>query len=242
VQARRLDILLRGSLPHGREGKSGIKPGTVQGIWLSPKALTEVSRTLYNRISWWLPPVIWPDEEENWLKLARQAQRNGARHFVCNAPWQVALFDDLRGLALSAGPFCNITNGYAIGVLKEMGFASVIVSPELSGEDYRSLPGQSPLPLGIVISGYLPMGLTRHGIDPLKQREFWYSPKREGFWTKRYGQNFWLYPAWPLDLQAHAPALEKAGYSTFVQVAEFPPKSVEKGSRTGEFNWNTGVQ
>lgn len=239
-QARHLDIILRGNLPKGREGKSGIRPGTVQGIWLSPKAMSDVSRTLYGRISWWLPPVIWPDEEENWLRLICQTVRNGGRHFVCNAPWQIAMFNDLKGLVLSAGPFCNITNGYAIGVLKKMGFSSVIVSPELSEEDYLALPAQSPLPLGIVISGYFPVGITRHSIDPLKQNEGWFSPKREGFWARRFGQNVWMYPAWPLDLSSHQQALDRAGYSTFIQFAEHPPKTITPG-RTSEFNWGIGV-
>ncbi len=240
-QARKLDIVLRGSLPRGRDGKSGIVPGTVQGIWLSPKALTEVSRTLFGRISWWLPPVIWPDEEESWLRLVRQALRNGARHFVCNAPWQIAMFDNLKGLSLSAGPFCNIANGHAIDALKRMGFSQVIVSPELGGDDYMALPKQSPLPLGLVLEGFLPIGITRHAINPLKSDTAWFSPKREGFWTRRYGQNIWLYPAWPLNLQSHRAALEAAGYSTFIQIAEFPPKGVEKASRSGDFNWQIGV-
>lgn len=241
AQAKRLEIMLRSSLPRGRDGKSGVKPGTVQGLWLSPKGLSEVSRTLYGRISWWLPPVIWPDEEERWQKLVRQALRDGARHFVCNAPWQAEFFAGTKGAVLSAGPFCNVTNAFAVNELKNMGFAQVIVSPELGGEDYLALPATSPLPLGLVISGYLPVGITRHGIEPLKSGELLYSPKREGFWTRRYGENVWIYPAWPLDMSARLPELEKAGYRTFIHFGEFPPKGAENAARTSEFNWNIGV-
>lgn len=238
---KRLEIMLRSSLPRGRDGKSGIKPGTVQGIWLSPKGMGEVSKTLYGRISWWLPPVIWPDEEEHWQKLIRQAVRGGARHFVCNSPWQAEFFREAKGVVLSAGPFCNITNVFAVNELKNMGFSMVIVSPELSGEDYLAMPAASPLPLGIVVGGYLPVGITRHGIEPLKTGEMWFSPKREGFWTRRYGENVWIYPGWPLDLSSKLPELEKAGYKTFVNVGEYPPKGSEKANRTSEFNWNIGV-
>jgi putative protease len=247
-KTRRLDILLRGGLPRGQKGKSGIRPGTVQGIWLSPRALLEISRTLFSRIFWWLPPVIWPDEEERWLKLISRARRDGAKHFVCNSPWQISMFDSLRGLALSAGPFCNITNGLAVEALKKMGYSRVLVSPELGEEDYLALPGQSPLPLGMVSKGFLPVGITRYGAEPLKQDEFWFSPKKEAFWSRRYGQNIWLYPAWPLDLSAKIPLLERAGYSTFVQIDEFPPKTrpgegreQETPTRVSEFNWNIGV-
>ncbi|MDR2051300.1 MAG: U32 family peptidase [Deltaproteobacteria bacterium] len=247
-KARRLDIMLRGSLPRGMEGKSGIGQGTVQGIWLSPRALLEISRTLFSRIFWWLPPVIWPEEEDRWLRLISRARRDGARHFVCNSPWQISMFDTLRGLALNAGPFCNVTNGPAVEALKKMGFSRALVSPELGEEDYLALPGQSPLPLGIVSKGFLPVGITRYGAGPLKADELWFSPKKEGFWSRRYGQNVWLYPAWPLDLGSKIPLLERAGYSTFVQIGESPPKASRGGAkekesppRSSEFNWNIGV-
>lgn len=241
LKARRLDMLLRSSLPHGREGKAGLGRAAMQGLWLSPRVLAGISRTLFERVSWWLPPVIWPEEEEHWLKLIRQALRGGARNFVCNAPWQSSLFDAPQGLSLSAGPFCNITNGPAIGILKKMGFSHALVSPELGEEDYLALPAQSPLPLGIVIAGFLPVAVTRYQDSPVKSGELWFSPRREGFWSRRYGADTWIYPAWPLDLREKIPLLEKAGYSAFVHISEFPPKGAEQAARPGEFNWHTGV-
>jgi putative protease len=238
---RSLGITLRSGLPHGREGKSGIAPGSVQGLWLSSKALSAVSRTLFARISWWLPPVIWPDEEEHWASLVKNALRNGARHFVCNEPWQNAFFAPADHAVLSAGPFCNITNAAALAVLASMGFAGAMVSPELSGEELLALPKQSPLPLGVVLSGYWPVGLTRHGMAPLTADEPFQSPKGEMFWARRYGRNLWIYPGWPLDISAQKPALEKAGYSTFVHIDEHPPHSLPEPGRSSEFNWNTGM-
>ena len=84
----------------------------------------------------------------------RQLCREGARHFVCNAPWQKDLFPaDLPGgsLDLVAGPFCNTANAVALGQLARMGFAAAYVSPELPREDFLALPRQSPLPLGVVL-------------------------------------------------------------------------------------------
>jgi putative protease len=242
--ARPLDVILRGSLPHGREGKAGVRPGTVMGLWLSPKALREVSRTLYPRISWWLPPVIWPDEEAQWVRMARQAARDGARHFVLNAPWQVALFgepgDDKarRDLVLTAGPFCNTSNPAALAVLRRLGFSAAIVSPELPGEDILALPRQSCLPLGVVLSGYWPMGVTRHHLEGLKPGEPFSSPKNEVFWARRYGQNTWIYPGWPLDIEDRRPQLEAAGYTLFVRIDEHPPQTVPEPRRTSPFNWD----
>ena len=238
---RPLDIVVRSSLPHGKEAKTGLRPGTVQGLWLSQKAVGEVSKTLYHRISWWLPPVIWPNEDASWRRIIRAAVRGGARHFVCNAPWQAELFTEYADLALTAGPFCNIANAPAIALLASMGFNAAMISPELGREDILSLPGQSVLPLGLVISGYWPMGVSRHGAEPLKSQEPFSSPKGEEFWLRRYGQNTWLYPAWPLDLTEHLPALQKAGYSTFVHLTEHPPKGVETPKRTSPFNWTNNI-
>lgn len=239
--AKPLDVLLRGSLPHGKEAKSGLKPGTVQGLWLSPKALREISRTLFSRVSWWLPPVIWPDEEDAWARLVLAARRGGARHFVCNSPWQAAFFSSGSGLSLAAGPFCNIANAPAIARLAGMGFESVIVSPEMGEEDILALPGQSPLPLGIVLDGFWPMGISRHQAPPLKAQHGFQSPKGEEFWMRRFGQNTWIYPAWPLDLSARRTALERAGYVTFVHMEDHPPKGLQQARRESEFNWKVDV-
>ena len=99
------------------------------------------------------------------------------------------------------------------------------------------LPKISPLPLGIVLSGFWPMGVGRHDPTGIKPNELFQSPKGEGFWTRRYGQNTWIYPAWPLDITAHRPELEAAGYSFFARMEENPPKSVPAATRPGLFNW-----
>ena len=168
------------------------------------------------------------------------ALRNGARHFVCNEPWQAAYFKGEK-VALVAGPFCNIANPAAVSILRDMGFSGVFVSPELAGEDILSLPRASCLPMGVVLSGYWPMGISRHGITPLKGEEPFHSPKGEGFWARRYGQNSWIYPVWPLDITARRPALEKAGYSMFATFAEWPPQAVGEAKRSSEFNWDVGM-
>ncbi|MDR2161751.1 MAG: U32 family peptidase [Desulfovibrio sp.] len=240
-RGRPLDVLLLSSLPHGRAGRAGIRPGAVQGLWLSPKAVREVSRTLFSRISWWLPPVIWPEEEDLWADLIQRILRGGARHVVCNAPWQIAFFPKNRDLALTAGPFCNSANVFALGVLARAGFSLAIVSPELGEGDLLSLPAGSPLPLGIVLSGFWPVGIARHSAPPLKAGEAFASPRGEEFWMRRYGPNTWIYPAWPLDLAARRPALEQAGYTVFISMQDHPPARLTQAPRPGEFNWRAGM-
>ena len=137
---------------------------------------------------------------------------------------------------LTAGPFCNIANASMIALLKRMGFDDAIVSPELSRDDFLLLPRQSSLPLGFVLEGFWPMGLSRHDPLYLKSNIPFESPKGEQFWTRKYGQNLWIYPAWPMDLSAHKAELEHAGYSFFVKLEEHCPNEQER--KSSEFNWN----
>ena len=64
-----------------------------------------------------------------------------------------------------------------------------------------------------------------------------YQPKGENFWARTYGRNLWIYPGWPLDITAHRPELENAGYAFFARLDETPPPSLPTARRTSEFNW-----
>lgn len=90
-------------------------------------------------------PVIWPDEEELWKRIINEAIRNGAKHFVCNEPWQAAFFKG-REVDLVAGPFCNAANAFTLASFAKLGFSAAFVSPELTKEDFLALPKTSPLP------------------------------------------------------------------------------------------------
>ncbi len=234
-EKRRPDLTLRSALPQGRETR-GAKGGHM-ALWLSPKA-AELSRTIVPRVCWWLPPVIWPEEEKGYKRLIEQMCRNGATQFVCNAPWQIELFSKREGLDLMAGPFCNVANVAHISVLKDMGFSLAFVSPELPGEDLLNLPQVSPLPLGFVLEGFWPVGIARFGLLGVKANEPFMSPKGEIFWARNYGSNVWLYPAWPLNFTEKRNALENAGYNMFVRVVEHVPQNLPVLRRDGLFNWD----
>lgn len=234
-RSQRPDMVVRGSVPTGRDTRPN--RNVITSLWLSPKTVQEVSRTVVPRITWWLPPVIWPNEEDHWTRLIGQAMRNGARNFVCNAPWQVEMVQG-QGVDRIAGPFCNVANPAALIVLKRMGFQAAIVSPELSGEDLLELPRLSPMPLGIVVSGFWPMGVARHGLEGIKASEPFNSPKGEVFWARKYGQNLWIYPGWPLDISSRQEELHNAGYAFFVKIEESPPKTLPEARRSSMFNWD----
>lgn len=233
---KRPDLQLRDAVPQGRETR-GAKGG-LMGLWLSPGTVRELSRTIVPRVTWWLPPVIWPDDEAATARLIREVARNGARHFVCNAPWQMAFLADIPDLDALAGPFCNAANPAMLGVLADMGFSGAFVSPEPASAELLSLPRQSPLPLGLVLDGFWPVGIARFGLLGIKPNEPFVSPKGEIFWARVYGPNVWIYPGWPLDLTSKRPELEAAGYSFFVHMRETPPASLPENRRAGLFNWD----
>lgn len=246
-----IDMLVRRSPLKGKETKFR---GQL-ALWMSPRLIDQVSRTFLPRTWWWLPPVIWPDEEKLWRAVLLRMVKQGARTFVLNAPWQMALLPERQpepqrktegkrkvpDWQILAGPFCNISNALAVESLAGLGFTGAIVSPELGRDDYLALPQHSPLPMGIVTGGFWPACVSRHMPAPIKQREPLTSPKGEVYWPRTMGQNLWLFPSWPVDLSEHRQTLENAGYRWFVTVDEVRPKEVADPGRTTVMNWDGGL-
>jgi putative protease len=196
------------------------------------------SKTVYPRVWFWLPPVIWPEEEDRWIRLLQSMIRSGARKFCCNAPWQASLFPDRDDLNLWAGPFCNTANALAIEHLQAMGFSGAVVSPELSGEDILSLPSASPLPLGVVLSGPWPLCLARTMPQEISPGALIQSPKKEPSYVQKKGPLIYHFPNWELDLTPHRKELEEAGYRFFVHLHERRPKKMPPPQRVSSFNWD----
>ncbi len=222
--------------PSPKGGKKMPAEKAPNALWLAPRALQAAPQAQVPRWWWWLPPVIWPNEEEDWRRLVEQALERGARRFVLGSPWQAALLAG-AGAELMAGPFCNASNPAALAVLAKLGLKGAIVSPELSAGDFLALPGQSPLPLGVVLTGFWPMGLSRWPLAGIKPGQPFTSPKKEVFWLRRRGQNTWIYAGWPLDLARYRQELVQAGYVWLVHLAEEPPASLPRARRASSFNW-----
>lgn len=230
---------------HVKRNTRGERLGDRPGIWLSSESVRNLSKIPVSKIWWWLPPVIWPDEEKKWKTLIDLALKKGARNFVLNTPWQMAFFipgqNMKKSLNLWAGPFCNIANPLAIHTMSDMGFSGVIVSPELGGSDYLQLPKHSSLPLGIVVSGNWPLCVSRILPENLKTDMPFASPRGEQAWVRQYASDVWVYPNWELDIKAKKTALCKAGYSMFVHLVEPLPKTVTLKKRPGMWNWDLNI-
>jgi len=213
------------------------------GVWVSTKRAHNLPLGRAGSVWWWLPPVVWPDEESEFVSLLEAMVSRGGKRFVLGAPWQTGLFPAKarKGLEFWAGPFCNVANPLALAELGRIGFAGAIVSPELSGADLLALPALSPLPLGVVARGAWPLGLSRALSGEVKTCQTVLSPKEEGLWAVKYDRTYWLYPNWEVDLSKHGQELAKAGYTLFIDLREPMPREVERRERTSQFNWDVGL-
>ena len=221
---------------HRKPGGSIPRDGI--GIWLSLQSVKNISAKMRAPVWWWLPPVVWPENENEITSQVEIAIKKGSRHFVLNAPWQVEFFKKSKGFHLWAGPFCNLANPLAIAAVKSLGFSGVIVSPELGREDYLQLPRHSPLPLGIVIAGSWPLCVARSLAQEVKPSKAFSSPRGEQAWVAKHETNYWVYPNWKMDLRSQKKLLQNAGYKLFIELVEPIPKTVELKKRKGLWNWD----
>jgi len=205
------------------------------GVWISARGYS-VPPSSRNWL--WLDPLLFPEEEKTCVNYIAAAVKKGAKNFVLNAVWQLSLFKNPRKLNIWAGPFCNICNSQTINSLKHYGFSGAIVSPELDQETFCALPKESELPLGAVIYGNWPLGISRIISNDLKLNQAFTSPMGETAWISKHNNNYLVFPNWTLDLNTKKEQLKKAGFSLFVSIHENIPKGIKMKSRQGLWNWN----
>lgn len=234
--AQSTEMTVAWQLPARQEAAKGRGAPGINALWLSPGSLNAAPKAMVSGLWWWLPPVIWPDEEASCRQTVEQALNKGATKFVLGSPWQAAFFKE-SDTRLLAGPFCNASNAAELKIYQDLGLSGAIVSPELSRGDLLALAAQSPLPLGVVLSGFWPMGLSRWPLAGIRPNQPFTSPMKEAFWLRRHGQNTWLYPGWPLDLSHYRKELRAAGYAWMVHLHDEPPPSLPKAARVSTFNW-----
>jgi U32 family peptidase len=211
------------------------------GCWLTADSFATAPKENIPDIFWWLPPVVWPENEPALVHLIDQLILAGGRHFVLNAPWQVAYFTPPTRYDLWAGPFCNLTNPVAIETLSDRGISGVMVTPELGEKELLLLPQHSLVPMGIVVSGHWPLCVARGVSSTLKQDQAYISPKGEQAWVRRYGPDEWVFPNWKIDLTEKKDALKRAGYQVFIHLVEPVPQAISLKSRPGLWNWEVGL-
>ena len=223
------------TLSRGKTSKPGDR--SLAGVWISSHGY----RTKPSPKNWlWLDPLLFPGEEQQCVRYVETAVKKGAKNFVINAIWQLALFRRFENKKLNiwTGPFCNLSNSAAINLLADHGISGVIVSPELGQDTFMSLPAKSRLPLGVVLQGNWPLGISRIISDDLKLDKAFQSPMGEIAWISKRNQNYYIFPNWPLDLRSKQDLLTKAGYQLFVQISETIPKGIKMKKRQGLWNWN----
>lgn len=220
---------LQNTIPQGKANK---KRGLA--LWLSPRSVNGVSRTIASRITWWLPPVVWHDDEKQFRALIAQACKNGAKHFVCNEFMQYSVLPE--NVVKTLGPFCHASNIATLHLAKECGYTKAIVSTELNKEDICILAKESPLSLGVVTKGYIPIGITRFVPEGFSLHKGYRPPLQEKYWVKKYGSSYWLYPTKGVDMSSLEDELVEMGFSFFVHITEYLPKSVAMMSNRKIYN------
>jgi putative protease len=214
------------------------RPGQDLGLWLS----SGKDLNAFHRQTWvWATPTLWPEDAVTFKASIDRLLQRGCQRFVLNAPWQIVFFPDPRKYSLWAGPFCNLSNPLALQQVKSLGFSGAIVSPELGEQDYLDLPGKSPLPLGIVLSGHWPLCISRILSDQMKTDRLFHSPREESAWARLIDGNYWVFPNWSLNLSPFRKKLEKAGYRYFIHLQE-SLGSLPQKDRPGNWNWKIGMQ
>lgn len=222
-----------------RPAKHAAKNAT--GVWINPHIIKNISRANAPHTWFWMPPVIWPENEGEIIEQVSQILGKGGRNFVLNATWQTAFFENRKKCNLWAGPFCNIANPLSIDMHKKLGFSGVIVSPELGEKDYFLIAEKSPLPIGIVAYGNWPLCVSRTVSNEMDLNTPFASPKGEGGWVSKIGPDYWVFPNWRLDITEKKKLLKKAGFSLFVYINEPVPKTVKMKNRPGLWNWKIGL-
>lgn len=220
----------------GKQADAGLT-----GRWLSPTPQKWSQKTNFFKTWWWLPPVIWPDNEAEFKQTIQLALKKGGRHFVLNSPWQAAFFPQKKNLNLWAGPYCNVANPLAAQVLTSMGFSGVIVSPELGRDDYITMARLCRIPLGVIVSGFWPLCVSRVIADDVLPEASFKSPRGEEAWVKKIGTDHWVFPNWKIDLRKNRTLLRNAGYEMFVHLNEPVPRGIQLKKRPGQWNWNIGL-
>jgi putative protease len=215
----------------------GKRPGTI-GLWLTRKTLDTAPKTRVADTWWWLPPVIWPGEEQRFARLIAQAVKRKAGTFVLGAPWQTALFPEETEARWIAGPFCNAGTPWAAEEMARLGASGVFASVELPRQEMLEFIRRSPLPVGVVVHGLWPLGVSRRLADELSPESPVGSPKGELCFARKKGENVWVYPDRILDLTAHVGELQQAGASWLVHLHESLPKGLAKNARPSSFNWD----
>ena len=109
---------------------------------------------LHKNVGIAFPPVAFDHELPVVRALAEKAYTNGARIALIPGFWQAEMADEL-GFTKHGDLRLNIYNSESASVYAEMGFASLIVSPEVGPSVTSGI--SAPIPKGYIAYGRLPL-------------------------------------------------------------------------------------
>ena len=109
---------------------------------------------LHKNVGIAFPPVAFDHELPVVRSLAEKAYTNGARIALIPGFWQAEMADEL-GFTKHGDLRLNIYNSESASVYAEMGFASLIVSPEVGPSVTSGI--SAPIPKGYIAYGRLPL-------------------------------------------------------------------------------------
>lgn len=101
-----------------------------------------------------LPALIWPLEEEAVRRRLSKLKEVGLRQVSCGNLGIAALAKSL-GLSIVGDLSLNISNSGALSFYEEMGFVSLVISPELAVHKAAALTGGRPK--GVLVYGRMPL-------------------------------------------------------------------------------------
>lgn len=210
--------------------------GAEHGYMLLDPKKTPDSNIKDKNTWFWIEPVMWPEDEENWYHLITSLQKKGYKNYIVNSIYHLSLFDTQKN-NIWLGPYANIANSEIIGIAAKFGVKGVVISPELKREDYLEISQNSPLPLGILVYGLWPYTIsrTKHPSVPVFKPII--SPKKEKLWIADMGKNFYVYPNWVIDLRKEIPILKKAGFVMFLELHIPLTKTIKKETAPYKFNF-----
>ena len=126
-----------------------------------------------------IPAFISETDLPEWEKKIAQAVRSGTVSFRCGSLHALSLLENYENLSLSGIFPLSVTNSQCAALLKEKGFSSAAISPELPEKTFPELLQHSPLPL-FHDKAPVPLLVSRTVLKP------------EGLWKERSGMKLLL--------------------------------------------------
>jgi len=192
---------------------------------------------LLKSITWILPPVILEDDVPFYRQSVTELVRQGFRQWMVGHIGQLQLFRAAAGKAVEGGrrhsaaqpELCgdytlNVMNSLAVGLLREMGVATVLLSIEADREALQKVCAHKKKSrTGLVVFGRPPLFTARLQPDFFQFNKPLISPRGERFeLVRKWGQTLAL-PDKPFSLYSQVAALKEAGFDFVLVDLSFVP-------------------